>query len=386
MRDKPYYDGSSIATVKSLAQLLEINESQLKKYAENTEDFYAYFSICKENKPDRDVVEAKPALKNIQRLINSRIMSRVKYPSYLMGGIKDEENKRDYLNNSKLHLNKSTLINLDIKKFFPSIKEHHVKEVFMHLFKFSEEVSELLTKLTTLKGAVPQGAATSTYIANLIFFNSEYKVVSDLRNKNIVYSRLLDDVTLSSDSVLDNATIQKSIKTVVGMFTVYNLKLHSGKKRIEYRENVKSKYEVTGAWVKYGEPKIRQIDRNRVRSAVHHCEKDYADSPYKESYHLLWNKTSGRVAQLGRFNHKAEEKKLRLRLSKVLPLYDQAHSRTIEYKINDIIKKKKKNKIDIRSDKVISYVNKLRHELGILSRTDKGKSKKLRSLLNNNFW
>ncbi len=70
-----------------------------------------------------------------------------------------------------------------LKKFYDNIKKERVYLIYSQFFNFPHEVSELLTKLTTYKNKVPQGACTSSYLANLIFFNSEYSLVSKLRGK-----------------------------------------------------------------------------------------------------------------------------------------------------------------------------------------------------------
>lgn len=385
MADKPYYPCSSIAHIETLSAMLEVNKNLLIERSKNTSSSYTTFTISPPSKKAREVSEPKNSLKEIQKIINTRIMANVIYPKYLMGGIRDDENKRDYVNNSRIHLKPETLINLDIKNFFPSIKEHHVRSVFKQLFKFSESVSETLTLLTTLDGKVPQGGCTSTYLGNLVFFNHEYGVVSELRNHGISYSRLLDDITLSSKRRLTTEEKTWAISRVAGMISHYGMKMHEGKTRIEHRGSKKAKYEVTGAWVKHGEPKIKKAERKKVRSAVLSCETMYENSPYSSDYHSTWNKTSGRVAQLGRFNHKSEEKKLRFRLKKVLPLYDDPQCKTLEVKVLQIVKRRKKNKISIDNLGTRKTVLKLYHELGIMARTKKSKSRKLKSMLRENF-
>lgn len=385
MADKPYYPGSSVAHISTLAAMLEINRDLIEKHSKNTSSSYTTFLISPPSKKPREVSEPKESLKKIQRRINSRIMSDVIYPDYLMGGIRDIEKRRDYVNNSKLHLKPETLINLDVKNFFPSIKKEQVKDIFKLLFRFSEEVSETLSCLTTLEGAVPQGGCTSTYLGNLVFFNHEYGVVSKLRSKEIVYSRLLDDITLSSKRKLTDKEKTWAISLVAGMINHYGMNMHAGKTRIEHRESRNAKYEVTGAWVRHGEPKIRKDARKKIRSAVKKCELMYEESPYSNEYHNHWNKTSGRVAQLGQFNHKAEEKKLRERLIKILPLYDDVYSKTLIVKTHQVIQRRRKNQINIDSLGTRKYVLKLYHELGIMARTKKSQSRFLKSSLRENF-
>lgn len=384
MADKPYYPNKPIASTKVLAKTLGVNHALLLRIAKDTSNSYTTFTIDSKGK-DRIVHEPKIQLKYIQKKINKEILSKTFFPSYLMGGISDPTSKRDYLENSKRHLRKSSLINLDIENFYHSIKREHVVKVFKHLFKFSDSVSETLSDLVTLKEEVPQGACTSSYIANLIFFNSEYAIVSKFRSNGLSYSRLLDDITISSEKILTSAQKNWAISEVAGMVTNYDLKLKNSKTRVEDRHNPHSRYEVTGAWVKFGEPKLRKKERNKIRHEVYICEALYQQDPTTEEYHKRWNKTSGKVAKLTRFSHKREAEKLRERLSCILPLYNDSHAKTLTTKVNQLVRRKKKNKLPLDNEGVSKQILRLYYNLGILSRTHPHISKPLKVLLRIEF-
>mgnify|MGYP000253514399 CR=1 FL=1 len=372
--DKPYYPCKSIASIEILARTLGVHPKRLISIANKSEESYAEYELSAKN---RVVFEPKYELKKIQKRINSRIFEQVKYPSYLQGGIKSESDKRDYVENAKAHAQAETLISLDIKKFYTNIKAKYVFEVYKYFFNFPDDVSELLVKLTTYKGVVPQGGCTSSYIANLIFFNSEYRVVSALRGKSVKYSRLLDDVTLSSTRNLDNLACSALIRTVVGMFTKKELKLNTQKTKIEYRGKAKSGFEVTGLWVEHKAPKMRKKERKYIRQLVYVCEKEYAKSSSSSDYHKLWNKTSGLVAKLAHLEHK-QATDLRKRLREILPTYDSYMSHKIKKLTNKLLKVKKEQHNNIGR---INDYNKLLYKLGILARTEKKKATNLKTML-----
>lgn len=384
MADKPYYPLPPIGSVSVLASMLAVNEKLLVKISNNTSNSYTTFEINPPGKKTREVSEPKETLKYIQRKINSMILSEMKFPPYLMGGISDKENVRDYISNGKLHLKQKTLINLDIENFFPNIDSSYVYKIFSHLFKFPDEVSDILTKLTTLNGSVPQGGCTSTYIANLLFFNCEYNLVSKLRSKGIIYTRLLDDITLSSSKKLSKTEKTLTISLVNGMVKNFNLNLNDKKTRVEHIDNITAKYEVTGSWVRFGELKFPKAERKKIRSAVKKCEIMYQENCYEDEYHRQWNRTSGRVAQLKRFGHHKEVRDLRERLSSILPLYNEEQAKTLRTKVHQLINKRKKNKIKMDNPGVRKQVLKTYHQLGILSRNNPS-SKYLKSELRQHF-
>jgi len=246
--------------------------------------------------------------------------------------------------------------------------------------RFSPSISETLTELVTLDGKLPQGACCSSYIANLIFFNDEHNIVRKINNMGMNYTRLLDDVTISSDKKLSKEEETKAIKTVVGMINRHRLSLNDAKTVIEKSDHPNSKLHVTGLWVKHKTPKINKENRRYIRYLVFICEKESAVDRTSTEYHTLWNKASGKVAQMSRVGHE-QSVELREKLGKILPLYDEFKIRKIVFLANNYIK----NFSLPLSEEQVSKVNKIIYDVGIVGRSNKKLSnelrKKLRSIL-----
>ena len=237
---------------------------------------------------------------------------------------------------------------------------------------------DMLTKLVTYRGSVPQGGCTSSYVANLIFYDTEYLLVSDLLNHDVEYSRLLDDITLSSHKTFAKEQEEFFFKKILRMFKKYDLKMHSGKKRIEYRFDPKVSFEVTGLWIGHKKPKARKEERRFIRQLVFMCEREYKISPFTKEYHERWNEVSGKVAKLQRLEHQQAEK-LRQRLGLILPLYDENMGKQLTYETKKLIDLSVK--LHNRPG-MIKRVNSLINKLGILSRNNKVLAKSLRLQLN----
>lgn len=387
MKDKPLYNCKPIGSVAILAKSLGIDETHLRNVAQHVGNSYTTFTVSNPGKRDRDVFDPKINLKRIQKRINSRIFSKVSFPEYLQGGIKS----RDYVTNADIHSHAHSLINLDVKNFFPNIKVEDVNKIFKYFFKFPDSVSEILTQLTTLNGKLPQGACTSSYLANLVFFNEEYHLVSKLRGQSIQYSRLMDDVTISSRHKLSGDKSSELIKLVAAMLKKHNLRLNKNKIHISHRDNPMCKFEVTGLWIKHENPKVRKKERRYVRQLVYNCEKDSKVDRTSDDYHKLWNRTSGLVAKLERLGH-PQAAKYRNRLSVIMPEYDVHMEFKITKLVQDVLRVPKDKR---RNLGVIRRVNEVKYKLGILGRTNKKKSKYLRRqltisypnlLTKSNFW
>ncbi|CNK69731.1 Uncharacterised protein [Yersinia kristensenii] len=165
------------------------------------------------------------------------------------------------------------------------------------------------------------------------------------------------------------------------MFTKHGLKQNKKKMKIESIQNKKDGFQVTGLWVGHAEPKTRRDERRYIRLMVYVCEKEYPNSMSTESYHELWNKTSGLVAKLNRLNQ-SNYKSLRERLGAVLPLYNDSE--------RDKIIRECKSLLKLDSSKPVSYgqldsINKIYSRLGILARNNTNLSRSWRKKLRSHF-
>ncbi|HYE36065.1 reverse transcriptase family protein [Methylocaldum sp.] len=370
--DKPQYFHLPIGSVQVLARTLGTHPDLLCDIARKVDQSYTSFDIPKKNGSFRTVVEPKHELKKLQKRINTRILEHVQYPLYLQGGIKDKNNPRDYIKNASIHGKPEIVITLDIKNFYTNIQREKVLKIFKLFFNFEPDVANLLTDLTTFNGRVPQGGCCSSYLANLVFFNSEYKLVQSLRRHGWRYSRLLDDITISSLTHVED--IESPIKDIAALCTKYGLKINNKKTKISYRKHGISDLCVTGVWIGHNQPRIQKEERRYIRLLTHICEQKYKEDPYSDDYHKLWNMVSGKVAKLARHNH-ANAQDYRGRLQDVFPLCDEHNKNSIIREVKTICGKPSQSHYRIG---FIKKLNKAYYSLGILSRTDKKLSKSLR--------
>lgn len=337
---KPIYQSGGIGSLDALALALGLDKRDLISLANTASDKYHSFDIEKKDGRLRKITAPDRDLKLVQQRINRRIFANVIYPDYLFGGIAD----RDYYKNAKSHSGAKVLIALDVQDFYPSLKSSSVKKVFQYFCSFSPEVSEVLTKLTTLNGTVPQGACTSSHLANLIFFEGEHALVHQLQQKRVVYSRLLDDICLSSRSELNKKQIDQYIDIVARLLRSAKCKLKSSKTAITSASNPKDLMYVTGLWINRGHPRVDSADRASIRAEVNRCINLSSLSRQTAEYHELHNKVSGKVSKLAYIGH-AESNALRTGLKTVLPLFSESD----EYKTKQIVQSLTRSTREARS-------------------------------------
>lgn len=151
----------------------------------------------------------KEELKEIQKCINNYLVDNVSMPTYAFGGIKGKDNIR----NARYHKGQKYVFQTDLKDFFPHITHKMVYGMYVRV-GFSPDVASLLTKLTTYRGHLPQGAPTSTTIANLVFMPTGMALQTIAEREGLRFTTFVDDVTMSSQKDFKHI-VPEIIETIV---------------------------------------------------------------------------------------------------------------------------------------------------------------------------
>ena len=313
---RPNYPYDPFSSFLTLGKLLRESPETLKSIAEAPRSYYRRIPIERRGKV-RETWDARAPLKSIQARIQCLILRKVTYPRYLQGSIKDEEQARDFVSNASLHCGRRIVISEDIENFFPSTSSDLIHDLWRSLFHFPDRIAHVLTGLTTLEGFLPQGAKTSSYLANLALWSTEPRLVESLRRQGFIYSRYVDDITLSTDRRLTGGEIAKVLRQVAGMCSPLGFRLKRSKHSVTTSGNRMS---TTGLMVNRRASLPKEI-RSETRALVHRCErlasmsKAMRQTPY---YAVEWNRASGKVALLRRL-HPTTGSPLRERLRAIRP-------------------------------------------------------------------
>ncbi len=305
----PKYELKPIHHLSTLALALSIPEEQLNQVAIQANSLYRKAKpVIKSDGSIRQPYDALPPLKEIQQRIKDRILKRVVYPTYLTGSLTG----RTYRTNAQLHTQAKIVICEDIQSFFPSTNRELVRNIWLKFFNFSEEVAAILCDLTTKDGELPQGASTSSYLANLAFWSYESELNAYLARKNITYSRYVDDITLSSKKHLSKEEQSSLIAQIYGM-----LKQHGYKaKRRKHEIFSSGKRMLTTKLVVNRKASLPHEERQKIRAAVHALERTVQDGIRGTEVQTELNRVTSRVGQLGLL-HPREAETLKLRVRKV---------------------------------------------------------------------
>lgn len=177
---------------------------------EKKRDQFGRPRIGNDGKPElRTLHPSKGMLKEIQKIINNRILSRIDFPPIVHGSVK----KRSCITNAKTHQGNKYFFLTDLRGFFPSI---HFRVVYDEFIRrgFSPCVASHLTRLVTYNKCVPQGAPTSPTIANMVFGPQDEQLIEISNKYGLTYTRYIDDLTFSSKKFIEAQVIQELLYVI----------------------------------------------------------------------------------------------------------------------------------------------------------------------------
>lgn len=190
--------------IKELSARLGVNRDEMRDLASRAGVFYRPFSASRPSKPfshdgprrQREIDNPQGRLKEIQERIYRRLLKEIPLPPDVLGGVAG----RSTLDNARIHLGGSVVVAVDIKSFFPSVTNAMVFSAWRRL-GFGTDAASLLAQLTTHEGHLPQGAPTSTALANLVLVERCHGRLAVLSTAaGVVVSYWVDDITLSGEA------------------------------------------------------------------------------------------------------------------------------------------------------------------------------------------
>lgn len=302
--EAPHYPFKPIFSLKALSLTLGEPVELLESLAKRSSNLYRHVPQTKKDGTPRDTYDACEPLKAIQRKIVDRLLARVRFPAYLHGGIKDSVQPRSIYSNARVHGRAQYIVLQDIKDFFPSIKTKHIKQLFVGLFRFSEEVATILALLTTRNGVVPQGASSSSYLANLLFWDIEPKLVAKLNVQGFNYSRFADDITITSIRQDAPSALTGIVSAVTHMLSQRGCyqkrsKMHVRKRgQTVFSKNGFEPLTITGLTIFNVAPGIPKVERKAIRAMVKQLEDQAAQGSTWAQLEPSVRSAMGRVGRL----------------------------------------------------------------------------------------
>lgn len=172
------------------------SQKRLGAMLANPRGFYHSFTIPKKSGGSRQIDAPQKSLKLLQASMIP-VFEAMLVPSpdafgFLPG--------RSIVDNAKAHLGKDTVLNVDIKGFFPSITTGRLTTVFRNAkdVQVSAYMARNLARLVTLDGRLPQGSPASPVLTNLVSVRLDARLAGLARKYGCRYSRYVDDISFSA--------------------------------------------------------------------------------------------------------------------------------------------------------------------------------------------
>lgn len=207
MNQKPVqHRTTDIVSMTHLEHLLGWNRAKLHRLSREAARHYDPFDRRREAGKGkwRHIDNPRGELREAQRTIQRRILARVPLPANMFGGVKG----RSLRDNGRVHARKPMVVTLDLKNCFPNISDRDVYKVFHDRLGCRAEIPGLLTRLTTFHHRLPQGAPTSTTLANLALLPLYDELDRITTARDLTMSFWVDDIAISghgAEAALDEA-------------------------------------------------------------------------------------------------------------------------------------------------------------------------------------
>jgi len=182
-----------ILTIERLWRVLGVPKKVLIHVSKNATDYYDPFVKTIGDKK-RKIANPNKALKSIQKRIIKTILSGVVLPDEIVGARMGSDIKK----NALIHRGQPVVVTVDLRDCFPSTSWKRIFRLFREGFVFSEEVSGILTNLTTYRWSLPQGGVTSAALLNILMIPLCEKIKKILP-KACNLSMWVDDITFSGE-------------------------------------------------------------------------------------------------------------------------------------------------------------------------------------------
>jgi RNA-directed DNA polymerase len=281
-----------IYDAQHLSMLIGVKLDFLISISNGQRKFYRFFTIAKSNGKSRKIAEPLPLLKEIQHYILNSILIKIPCSVYSKAYKPGAKLK----SNAKFHRNQPILIKMDIKDYFPSLKENRVYLFFSNL-GYNDTVSMLLTKLCTLNESLPQGAPTSPYLSNLLTKELDEDIYTFCKeNGGLCYSRYADDISISGNLVPSSV-----IKNIIKIVDSHHLKINKEKTLVI----PKSKRQTVTGVVVNSKLQAPKPYRRSIRLEMHFCMKYGIDEHIKKSKSISNETDKKKYCQqmLGKINY-----------------------------------------------------------------------------------
>jgi len=281
-----------IQSLDDFSIVTHISKYTIYQLSYHSGKYYKTYEIPKKSGGRRTICQPCKKLKGLQSWILVNILNKVEVSPSCKGFRKGSST----LDNATPHIGASTILNIDLKDFFPTITSKQVYNVFKTL-GYNKLVSTIFTNICTFKERLPQGGPCSPMLANLTTWALDLRIQGYVGKKGISYTRYADDLSFSG---LNPSKVVKIIPTIKKIIIDENFVVNHKKTRISSFARAKI---VTGLIINEDSVGIGKQKYKVLRAKIHHLT-----LPVEQANKVLFSHIEGWLSYLNGVDKKRFKK------------------------------------------------------------------------------
>lgn len=178
-------------TQRQLAELVGIKRDSLRRLATYRDSWIVRREEVINGKV-RKLAYPRGELRRVHEKLKFHL-NKVTQPDYLFSPRKG----RSQRDNAELHAGRVQYLTLDIKQFYPSTTDRHIRNWLKNDLRMRDDTAGLLTKLVTVDGVVSFGSPLTPVLATLVHRKMFDEIELLCRRRGLAISLWVDDLTIS---------------------------------------------------------------------------------------------------------------------------------------------------------------------------------------------
>ena len=264
-----------IQSIDDFSVITHISKYTIYQLSYHSDKYYKIYDIPKKTGGKRMICQPSKKLKGLQSWLLVNILNKVQVSSSCKGFKKGSST----LDNALPHIGANTILNLDLKDFFPSVTSKQVYNVFRTI-GYNSLISTVFANICTYDHRLPQGSPCSPLLANLTTWTLDLRIQGYVGKRGINYTRYADDLSFSG---LNPSKVVQIIPMIKKIIDNENFVVNHKKTRIASSARAKI---VTGLVVNEESAGIGKQKYKELRAKIHHLTLNEEQTNEKLLFHV----------------------------------------------------------------------------------------------------
>lgn len=248
-----------VQSIDDFSVVTHISKYTIFQLSKHSDKYYKTYTIPKKSGGLRTICQPSKKLKGFQSWILVNILNKIEV-SPSCKGFRKGSSTRD---NALPHVGANTILNLDLKDFFPTVSAKQVYNIFKTI-GYNNLIATVFTNICINEGSLPQGSPCSPMLANLTAWNLDLRIQGYVGKRGISYTRYADDLTFSG---LNPSTVVKIIPFIKSIIEDEKFIVNQKKTRVSGSARAKT---VTGLVINENNVGIGKKQYKDLRAKIHH--------------------------------------------------------------------------------------------------------------------